>query len=85
MVPWWSGQTNGEIFLTEHGEKISLDHLTETMRQYIEAAEVGKCGAVHIFRHSMATGLLEGGADLRVIREIPGHRKLDATEIEGGA
>lgn len=71
----------GVIFLTEQGEKISLSHITETMRQYIEAAEVGKHGAVHIFRHSMATALLEGGADIRAIQEMLGHRKLETTEI----
>lgn len=71
----------GVIFLTEQGERLSLGHVTELMRDYIDAAEVGKRGAVHIFRHSMATALLEGGADIRAIQEMLGHRKLETTEI----
>ena len=59
---------DGLAFLTERGEGISLAHLSILMRGYIRQAKTGKDGAVHIFRHSMATHLLDAGADIRAIR-----------------
>lgn len=69
------------VFLTEHGDPLALMTLSTMMADYIEAAQIGKRGAVHIFRHSMATHLLDAGADIRVIQEILGHVKLSTTEI----
>lgn len=71
----------GTLFLSELGTPLSLLRISDMMRQYVLAADVGKRGAVHIFRHSMATLLLEGGADIRVIQEILGHAKLDTTSL----
>ena len=51
------------------------------MHRYIEASEVGKSGSCHLFRHSAATLMLEGGADIRYIQELLGHRDLSSTNI----
>ena len=51
------------------------------MRRYLAASKVGKNGACHIFRHSMATHMLEGGADVRIIQEILGHAETSTTAI----
>jgi integrase/recombinase XerD len=71
----------GVVFLTENGDPISLSRLTDMLRDYIVAADIGKTGAAHLFRHSMATMLLEAGADIRVIQEILGHALLTTTQI----
>jgi integrase/recombinase XerD len=42
---------------------------------------IGKLGGCHMFRHTMATLMLEGGADVRFIQAMLGHAKLDTTEI----
>jgi integrase/recombinase XerD len=71
----------GVLFLNEQGEALSLGGLTNSLKAYVEGAEVGKTGAVHIFRHTMATLLLEGGADVRSIQEMLGHAELSTTTI----
>jgi integrase/recombinase XerD len=48
---------------------------------FIEAAQIGKKGACHIFRHTMATLMLENGADIRFIQAMLGHADLSSTEV----
>jgi integrase/recombinase XerD len=72
---------DGTIFLTVQGEPFSPNHLSEVVRNYVEAAHIGKRGACHLFRHTMATLMLEGGADIRFIQQMLGHSKLNTTQI----
>jgi integrase/recombinase XerD len=71
------------MFLTMTGEPFSPDSMTQLARQYVEQAKLsgGKRGACHIFRHTMATLMLEGGADIRYIQAILGHSDLSTTQI----
>jgi integrase/recombinase XerD len=69
------------IFLTSMGESLSPNHLSWMARRYVHAAKIGKSGACHIFRHTMATLMLEGGADIRYIQAMLGHKRLDTTQI----
>ena len=71
----------GTLFLSADGVQISRDHLTFMARDYIAQAEIGKTGACHLFRHTMATLMLEGGADIRFIQQMLGHAKLSSTQI----
>ena len=57
------------LFLSTHGGLLDLDSLGASVTDYIEAAGIGKHGGCHLFRHTCATLMLEGGADIRSSRK----------------
>jgi len=69
------------LFLTQYGEPFHPDALSNLARNLIAQANLGKSGSCHTFRHTMATLMLEGGADLRYIQQMLGHTDLSSTEI----
>jgi len=71
----------GVVFLTYMGVPFNPDALGHEMKKYILASGVGKEGACHIFRHTVATLMLDGGADIRYVQEMLGHTKLETTSI----
>jgi len=75
------GRDDGTLFLSTLGERLVADWLTQKVHEYVKAAEIGKSGACHIFRHTMATLMLEGGADVRHIQEMLGHASLESTQV----
>lgn len=68
------------VFLTYQGEGFVPDGLSFLVRKYIELAAIPKRGSCHLFRHSMATAMLENGADVRFIQEMLGHTHLETTQ-----
>lgn len=72
---------DGTVFLSNAGEPFSLDHLSDLVRVHVDAAQIGKRGACHLFRHTMATLMLENGADIRYIQAMLGHADLKTTQI----
>jgi integrase/recombinase XerD len=74
------GDDDGTLFLTADGEAFSLDRLTQLASRHVKASGVPKAGACHLFRHTMATLMLEGGADIRYIQAMLGHARLDTTQ-----
>jgi integrase/recombinase XerD len=72
---------DGTLFLTSNGERFALNRLTQMVREYINAAQLGKTGSCHLFRHTMATLMLENGADIRFIQQMLGHAELSTTQI----
>jgi len=78
LVP---AQDDGTLFLTVDGTSMTPGWVTRTVGRYVESADLGKKGSCHLFRHTMATLMLESGADIRFIQQMLGHSKLESTEI----
>jgi len=72
---------DGTLFVHEYGEPLYRNRLTDLVKRYLGAAGIEKPGACHLFRHTMATLMLENGADIRYIQAILGHADLSTTQI----
>ena len=74
-------KTGGEIFLGEHGRRLTTDRIWQIVRDMAKLAGLEKKIWPHLLRHSFATHLLSRGADLRAIQEMLGHASLATTQI----
>lgn len=71
----------GTLFLNSLGNPLKPFHLTMLTKNYITKAAIGKEGACHLFRHTCATLMLEGGADIRFIQQQLGHASAEYTSL----
>ncbi len=69
------------IFLNRRGKKLSRVMIFLIIKDLAKLAEIYKEVSPHTFRHSFATHLIEGGADLRAVQEMLGHASITTTEI----
>jgi integrase/recombinase XerD len=76
-----SAPDTGVLFVNRNGKALLANRLSERVHRYIQKARLGKSGSCHTFRHTMATLLLEGGADIRHIQAMLGHVHLSTTAL----
>ncbi len=71
----------GWLFLHQWGERFAKNRLGDLIKRYLREAGIEAAGSCHLFRHAMATQMLDNGADIRHIQAILGHSQLSTTEI----
>lgn len=76
-----SAKSANIVFLNRRGTLFSRMGIWKILKGYADKAEISKPVYPHIFRHSFATHLLEGGADLRAVQEMLGHTDIAVTQI----
>ncbi len=71
----------GPVFLTPRGRRLARQQAWSVVKRAAAAAGLGDRVSPHTLRHSFATHLLEGGADLRVVQELLGHASISTTQL----
>lgn len=79
-VPVQKG-SEADVFLNNRGKRISRVSVFTMIKTLAQRAGIKKTISPHTFRHSFATHLIEGGADLRAVQEMLGHQSITTTEI----
>lgn len=69
------------VFLGVRGRRMSRQAVWEAIRRWATLAGIGRDVSPHVMRHSCATHLLEGGADIRIVAELLGHASVSTTQI----
>jgi integrase/recombinase XerC len=69
------------LFLNRYGQRLPERSVQKILQQYTKKSGIGKKVHPHMLRHTFATHLLDGGADLRVVQELLGHARLSSTQI----
>ena len=69
------------LFLTDQGTRFRRSALSARVKRLFKQAKIEKPGSCHLFRHACATHMLQGGADIRVIQALLGHRSLETTQL----
>ena len=76
-----SKRTGSHVFLTHHGKGMTTARLLQIVKAAAKRAGIETTVYPHLLRHSFATHLLGGGADLRIIQELLGHADISTTQI----
>ncbi|MEO6523207.1 MAG: site-specific tyrosine recombinase XerD [Mucilaginibacter sp.] len=79
-IPVQSGEED-MVFLNRRGKRLSRVYVFMMIKELAEVIGLKKSISPHTFRHSFATHLIEGGADLRAVQEMLGHESITTTEI----
>ena len=74
-------KTGGEVFLSVRGRKLTNQRIWQLLGELAARAGLEKNVHPHMLRHSFATHLLQGGADLRIIQELLGHADIATTQV----
>ena len=69
------------LFFNRRGKRLSRVMIFLIIKELVKKAGITKTISPHTFRHSFATHLVEGGADLRAVQEMLGHESITTTEI----
>ncbi len=75
------GETNGALFLSDKGERISGAMVYQIVRKYLSMVTSLKKRSPHVLRHTFATAMLNNGAGLETIKSLLGHESVSTTEI----
>ena len=78
---WTAGKPSPAVFVGQRGKRMSRESVWQLVKRWTEAAGVSERVTPHTFRHSFATHLLEGGADLRVVQALLGHASISTTQL----
>lgn len=74
-------ETNNYVYLNNHGKKMTRQGVFKMIKKLTSEKGINKDVSPHTLRHSIATHMLENGADLRIIQEFLGHENIGTTQI----